>query len=157
MGMLKIGCARIGFACLGAFAGLDALTRLILEDYRDAMGTTDEGLSILNVGIIALDVSLTVFYGSMYLKMRKGGILPRVMVWHGLLYGVLGLILCLPWTYFLAPLTPVCVLYLGIFFWTPFGWHGAQGVAAAFVTFNIYSVWAGLTSVTKMVSSPRVS
>ena len=97
------------------------------------------------------------FYGIVYVKMRKGAILPRVMLWHGLLYGLIGLILCLPWTYVFAPLTPVGVIYLGMFFWTPFGWPGAQGVAAAFVAFNIYLVWAGLTSGTKMVPSPRVS
>ena len=155
MSKLKIGCVRVGFACLGAFAALDFVLALSSPEYRNALGMVR---GIFDVAWrFAPNLSMIAFYGIVYVKMREGAILPRVMLWHGLIYGLLGLVLCLPWTYVLAPLTPIGVLYLEIFFETPFGWPGAQGVAATFVVFNIYLIWAGLTSTSSMVSSPRVS
>jgi hypothetical protein len=113
---------------------------------------------IFNIGRIVIDGSMIVFYGLVYLKMREGGVLPRVMLWHGLLYGLLGFGLCLPWVGdFLAPLTPVSLLFLGAIIWTPFHYYGALGVSGAFVLFNIYLIWAGLTSITSMVSRPGVN
>lgn len=58
--------------------------------------------------------------------------------------------------FFLAPLTPVGLLYLGSM-WTPFGYGGSLGVAGIFVVFNIYLMWVGLTSTSSVVSRPRVS
>ena len=155
---LKIGCVRIGFACLGAFAALDVVMLLSSGDYRNTLGRTHGVSDSFNIGRILIDGSMIAFYGLVYLKMREGGVLPRVMVWHGLLYGLLGVLLCFPWGgFFLAPLTPVGLLFLGAIIWTPFDYYGALGVAGAFVVFNIYLIWAGLTSEPKMVPSPRVS
>ena len=153
MSKLKIGCVRVGFACLGAFAALDFVLALSSPEYRNALGMVR---GIFDVAWrFAPNLSMIAFYGIVSVKMREGAILPRVMLWHGLIYGLLGLELCLPWTYALAPLTPISVLYLWMFL--NFGWPGAQGVVATFVVFNIYLIWAGLTSTSSMVSSPRVS
>jgi len=155
---LKIGCVRIGFACLGAFAALDVVMLLSSGDYRDTLGRTHGVSDSFNIGRIVIDGSMIAFYGLVYLKMREGGVLPRVVMWHGLLYGLLGFGLCLPWIgIFLAPLTPVGLLFLGAIIWTPLHYYGALGVAGAFVAFNMYLIWAGLTSGTKMVSGQRIS
>jgi hypothetical protein len=139
---------RIGFACLGALALLDVVLLLSTEEYRNALGVTPGVFDSFNLGRIILDVLMSVFYWMVYVKIREGRVLSSLMVWHGLLYGLLGAALCfLPWGgLFLAPLTPVGVLYLGAILWTPFQLPGALGVAVAFVAFNTYLVRAGLTS-----------
>ena len=155
---LKRYCARIVFACFGVLATLDVVMLLSSGEYRDVLGVTHGVSDIFNIGRIVIDGSMIVFYGLVYLKMRDGSVLSRLMVWHGLLYGLLGVTLCIPWGGFLlAPLTPVGLLYLGALLWTPLSYPGALGVAGAFIVFNIYLVWAGLTSVTSNVSRPRVS
>jgi hypothetical protein len=153
----KIDCVRIGFACLGAFAALDAVMLLSPGGYRDALGQTDGVFDSFNIGRIVIDGSMIVFYRWVYLKMREGIVLPRVMLCHGLLFGFLGLALFIPFLgIFFAPLTPVCALYLGSIR-TPFGYGGMLGVAGVFVVFNIYLIWAGLTSTRSVVSRPSVS
>jgi hypothetical protein len=130
---------------------------LVLEA-RDALGQTEGVFDSFNIGKIVIDGSMIVFYRWVYVKMREGAVLPRVMLWHGLIYGLLGLGLCIPMGgYLLAPLTPVSALYLGAVAWTPFHYYGALGVAGAFVVFNIYLIWAGLTSTSSVVSRPGVS
>ena len=85
---------------------------------------------------VIFDVSMVAFYGIVYVKMREGRVLSRMMLWHGLFYGLLGLALCLPWIgMFLALFTPVGVLYLGML-WTPLGYYGALGVAAHIYCFQ---------------------
>ena len=151
---LKFGCVRIGFACLGIFAALDVVIALSSADYRNALGVV-RGISDI-AWRFAPNLSMIAFYGIVYVKMREGAILPRLMLWHGLIYGLLGLVLCIPWMYVFAPLTPICALYLGSMS-TPFGYGGMLGMADVFVAFNIYLIWAGLTSTRSVVSHPRVS
>lgn len=94
---LKRNCARIGFASLGALAALDIVMLLSSGDYRDVLGVTHGVSDIINIWRIVIDGSMIFFYGVVYLKMREGGVLSRLMVWHGLLYGLQGVALCFPW------------------------------------------------------------
>lgn len=45
---------------------------------------------------------------------------------------------------FLAPFTPIGVLYFGSLMWTPFEFIGSLVVGGAFVAFNLFLAWAGL-------------
>lgn len=87
---------RIGFASIGTFAALDVVMLLGSGEYRDALGVTHGVLDPINLGRIVLDVSMIAFYRWVYVKMREGRVLLRLMVWHGLLFGLLGLGLCIP-------------------------------------------------------------
>jgi hypothetical protein len=144
---------RIGFSSFCACAALDAVLLLSFESYRSSLGTPHGVFE--STWRHAVDVSMFVFYGVVLMRMREIKALSWLLLCHGVLFGVLGLGLCLPWIgIFLAPLTPVGLLYFGTLVWTPLGYPGALGVAAAFVAYNIWLVWAGLTSETKMVFSP---
>lgn len=137
---------RIGFACFGVFAALDAVMRLSTEEYRNSLGTTGV-FDSFNIGKVIFNVSMTAFYGWAYVKLREGRALSRLMLWHGVLYGVLGLGLCLPFVgMFLAQLTPIGLLFFGALMWTPFGYPGLLSVAITFVVFNAYLVRVGLRS-----------
>lgn len=137
---------RMGFACFGVFAGLDGVMRLSSEQYRNSLGTTGI-LDSFNIGKVLFNILMTAFYGWVYAKMGEGRALSRLMLWHGLFYGVLGLGLCLPFVgMFLAQLTPIGLLLFATLMWTPFGYLGLLGVASTFVVFNAYLVWVALES-----------
>lgn len=138
------GVIEKSFMSLAAIVVLDFVLLLVSREYRDVLGTT-EGISGA-VWRIVLDIGMIAIYGLMYFKVnRNSRILSPLLVCHGLLYGSLGAALCLPWGgYFIAPLTPVGLLYLGSILWVPHGYFVALVVAVVFVTFNIFLVWAGV-------------
>ena len=142
---LKQGWIRFGFACFATCATLDFITLLMSDAYRSIMGRT-HGLSDVTVmGRIVLDVAMIVLYGMAYRKLSENGISRHTAIAHGVSYGLLGLLMCFPLGgFFLAPFTPIGVLYFGSLMWTPFEFIGSLVVGGAFVVFNILLVWAGL-------------
>ncbi len=109
------------------------------------MGRT-HGLSDVTVmGRIVLDVAMIVLYGMAYRKLRENGVSRHTAIVHGAIYGLVGLLMCFPMGgFFLAPFTPIGVLYFGSLMWTPFEFIGSLVVGGAFVVFNMLLVWAGL-------------
>lgn len=109
------------------------------------MGRT-HGLSDVTVmGRIVLDVAMIVLYGKAYRKLRENGISRHTAIAHGVSYGLVGLLMCFPMGgFFLAPFTPIGVLYFGSLMWTPFEFIGSLVVGGMFVAFNIFMACAGL-------------
>jgi hypothetical protein len=142
---LTRGCVRVGFAAFAVFATLDLVVLVGFDEYREAFGATDGMFDGFNLSRIGLDLWMILFYGKVAMRMRHGGISSRLLVWHGLVYGLLGLMLCIPFAgFFFAPLTPVGLLYMGSLL-SPFTLYGSYGVAIAFIVFNIFLVWVGAT------------
>lgn len=142
---LKQGWIRIGFACFAICATLDFIALLTSDAYRSIMGRT-HGISDVTVMCrIVLDVTMMVLYGMAYRKIREHGISRPTAIAHGVSYRLLGLLMCFPLGgFFLAPFTPIGVLYFGSLMWTPFEFIGSLVVGGAFVVFNIFLAWAGL-------------
>mgnify|MGYP003333843384 FL=1 len=142
---LKQGWIRIGFACFVICATLDFITLLTSDAYRSIMGST-YGISDVSVMCrIVLDVTMTVLYGKAYGKLRESGISRLTAIVHGGSYGLLGLLMCFPLGgFFLAPFTPIGVLFFGSMLWSPLEFTGSLVVGGAFVAFNIFLAWTGL-------------
>lgn len=90
---------------------------------------------------------MTAFYRWVYVRMGEGRKLSQLLMGHGLLYGVLGFGLCIPFVgILLAQLTPIGRLIFGILMWTPLGYPGLLCVAILFVLFNAYLICAEVES-----------
>jgi ABC-type Mn2+/Zn2+ transport system permease subunit len=142
---LKQGWIRLGFAGFATCATLDLIVLLMSDAYRNIMGRT-HGISDVTVMCrIVLDVAMMVLYWMAYRKIREHGISRLVAITHGVSYGLLGLLMCFPLGgFFLAPFTPIGVLYFGSLMWTPVEFIGSLVVGGAFVAFNLFLAWAGL-------------
>lgn len=138
---------RFLFALFGMLAAFDIVLLIYSNEYRNFFGEV-QGVSGVMWRII-LDIALTVFYGLIFWKITNGILLPRLMVWHGVLYGLLGIVMCLPWGgYFFAPFSPIGLLYLGSILWTPLGYSLSLGITIFFITSNLYLIWFGLDTST---------
>lgn len=142
---LKQGWIRIGFACFAICAALDFIALLTSDAYRSIMGRT-HGISDVPVMCrIVLDVTMMVLYGKAYRKLRESGISRHTAIVHGATYGLVGLLMCFPMGgFFLAPFTPIGVLFFGSILWSPFEFTGSLVVGGMFVAFNIFMACAGL-------------
>lgn len=141
-GVMREGVLRHVFAMFCLLPVLDVIVLCSSSGYRDLFGVT-HGLSD-NWWRLIPDAAMVILYWRVYSKMQKASISPHLMLWHGILYGLLGLALFIPWGgYFLAPLTPIGLLYLGAIVCVPsVGYYLALGVATLFVGFNAYLVIA---------------
>ncbi len=140
---LKQGYIRLVFASFCVLVALDVALLFCAEEYRDFFGVT-RGVADVMWRIVP-DVTMMFFYGLAYLKMKSVGLLPRVALWHGLIFGLLGLVLCLPWGgYFFAPFTPIGSLYLAAILWLPDGYLFSLSVAVVFIAFNVSLMLQGI-------------
>ncbi len=133
------------FAVFGLFAAFDIAFLAYSSDYRNFFGDVRDISGVM--WRIIPDVVMVLFYGLIHWKIKNGIILPRLMVWHGVLFGLLGFAMCLPWGgYFLAPFSPVGLLYLGSILWSPAGYALSLSVAMVFIAFNVYLIRLGLAA-----------
>lgn len=134
---------RYLFALFGILAAIDIALISFSLPYRSAYGAVR---SIPDVSWrIIPDVVMIFFYGLVFWKTTSGAVPPRLMVWHGILYSIVGIAMCIPWGgYFFAPFSPVGSLFLGSMLWVPSGYFLSLGVAILFIAFNLYLVWCGL-------------
>lgn len=137
---------QVAFICFAVCATLDCMLVFTSNGYRNVLGRTQGVSDITVICRITFDVAMILLYGMAYRRLRKHGISRRFLIGHGMGYGGIGLLACIPiGGYFLAPLTPIAVLYFGSFMWTPFGFFGSLFAGGAFVLFNTYLFWTGLT------------
>lgn len=133
------------FAVLGLIAAFDIAFLTYSNDYRNFFGEVGDISGVM--WRIIPDIAMVVFYGFIHWKIKSGIVLPRLMVWHGILFSLLGLAMCLPWGgYFLAPFSPVGLLYLGSILWSPVGYFLSLSVAIIFIAFNVYLIRFGLAA-----------
>jgi hypothetical protein len=135
---------RFTFARFGLLAAIDVITLLFSIEYREILGRLHGVLE--NIWRFILDGLMMIFYGFLSAQLgEKACVRSRLIVWHRVLGILFGIVLCIPFGgFFLAPFTPVGLLYLGAMSWTPMGYFGSLVVAITFVAFNMYLVWVGL-------------
>lgn len=138
-------CIRVVFVCFGVLAAIDIIMLFFSVGYREILGKPHGALE--NIWRFLLDGLLMILYRFLSAQLGKAEAWSRFLVWHGVLGGLLGVVLCIPFGgFFLAPFTPVSLLYLGAMLWTPMGFSGSLTVAITFVMFNIYLIWVGVRS-----------
>ncbi len=125
----------------------DFLLILLSQEYRDVFGATNQITDSL--WRIFLDLMMTGFYGVVFYKHKEGNYSPRLLLWHGVFFGLVGIALCVPWGgYFLAPFSPIGMPYLVAIGWVPYGYFISIFMALVFIIFNIYLIRTGLSSKT---------
>lgn len=125
-------------------AAFDIVLLAYSNEYRNFFGVVRDISGVM--WRIIPDIVLILFYGLIFWKIRNGIFLPRLMVSHGVLYGLLGIAMCLPWGgYFLAPFSPIGLLYLGSILWSPSGYFLSLGIAIVFIASNLYLIRLGLS------------
>jgi len=140
---MNLSCIRFLFALFGLLAAFDIVLLVYSDDYRNFFGAVRDISDVM--WRIVPDVAMFFFYGLVYWKTKNEVALPRLMLWHGVLYGLLGIAMCLPWGgYFLAPFSPVGLLYLGSILWSSPGYFLSLGVAIMFIASNLYLIRSGL-------------
>jgi hypothetical protein len=141
---MKKTCIKYLFAAFCLFALFDFFLLILSNEYRNFFGEVRKASEV--IWRVAIDVVMVLFYGILYRKATIGTFMPRVMVWHGVLYCLLGFAMCLPWVgYLLAPFSPISLLYLGSILWA-FSWGLSLTITIVFIVSNIYLAWFGLTT-----------
>ncbi len=131
------------FSVFGLLATFDLLFLIYSSEYRDVFGQVS-GVAEITWRIIA-DIVMALFYGLVFWKLKKGITLPRLMICHGVLYGLLGVAMCIPWAgYFFAPLSPIGLLFLASIIWIQDGYYLSLAIALMFIVFNLYLIQYGL-------------
>lgn len=130
------------FVFLGILVLADVFLIFFSEDYRNIFGATNQITDSL--WRIVPDFMMMVFYGFMYLKHENGLSPSNILLWHGVLFGLVGLAMCIPWGgYFFAPFSPIGLLYLVLIIWAPSGYFLSLCVAILFIVFNLNLIRVG--------------
>jgi len=67
------------------------------------------------------------------------------MIWHGAIFSLLGVAMCIPWAgYFFAPFSPISLLYLASIIWVQDGYYLSLIITVMFIVFNLYLIQRGL-------------
>ena len=86
-------------------------------------------------------------YSLLLLQSTKRQLSKKVLLIYSVVYGLLGLTLCVPWMGFLlSPLTPITFPYLAALIWLPFGYYFSIAVAMGFIMVNIALGVSGIRS-----------
>lgn len=119
---------------------VDLLLFVLFEDYRNQLGTFDNYDINSYIYRLLPDLVMLLCYSVFLLRYSKLGIVSRNFVFvHSAIFFLLGAGLCIPWGgIFFAPLTPICVLFLGSVLWIPEGFYVSTTVAMGFLFLNGY-------------------
>ena len=131
------------FFIFGVLAAVDMLFLIYSSGYRDVFGQVSDISEVM--WRIILDIVMVLFYGLVFWKLKKGSILPRLMIWHGAIFSLLGVAMCIPWAgYFFAPFSPISLLYLASIIWVQDGYYLSLIITVMFIVFNLYLIQRGL-------------
>ncbi len=134
---------KVIFAVFGVLAAFDIVLLVYSNEYRNIFGEVRNTSEVMWRFIA--DIVMVIFYGFVYWKTKKGISLPRLMVWHGVLYSLLGVAMCIPWAgYFLAPFSAVGLLYLTSIIWIQDGYYLSLAITVMFIAFNLHLIQRGL-------------
>jgi len=125
------------FALFCVLAIVDLAAVLFSSTYRDLFGRTHDLTDAM--WRIIPDVVMATVYGIVFWKLNDEFFLRKFAVWHGVVYGVLSVLMCIPWGgYFLAAFSPIGILYLTPLMLSSSGYFASMGVAVTFFILNVF-------------------
>ncbi len=122
-----------------AFVSFDIVLLVYSTEYRDFFGVTENLYGA--IWRVIPNIVMLFIYGLAFWKARQGIYYSRAMLWHGVIFILLGFVMCIPWGgYFLAPFSPIGLPYLSSILWVPQGYFLSLAVAIAFIVANVYLI-----------------
>lgn len=127
------------FWLLFIFVIIDAILIALSYEYRNIFGMVDGTGSYGYAIRTTPTIILVLFYAKICYKLLRGEVPnQQFLIIHSIFFSSLALIMCFPWLYFFAVLTPIGVLYLSsIIFFKSNGYYIACGLSLMFFFANM--------------------
>ena len=118
----------------------DIFLFFILSDYRNILGKFDDYKIIEYVYRLLPNFLMLLFYSIFIFMFFCKKVVPYKLLYaHSMFYIFLSIALFIPWGgIFIAPLTPVSILYLGSIIWVAEGFYVSLFIALIFFILNVY-------------------